>query len=101
MRDDGSLSSPPAVTRAPRRAIAAGTAALLVATIIVGADASSALADTAPPTSSIPATVSSDALPTPQIDGVVWDQQIVGDTVFVGGSFSTARPAGGQRGCTM
>ena len=40
-------------------------------------------------------TVSADALPTAQIgNGVVWDQAVVGNTVYVAGSFSTARPAG-------
>ncbi|HEY5822678.1 MAG TPA: PKD domain-containing protein [Propionibacteriaceae bacterium] len=38
--------------------------------------------------------VTADALPTAQIDGVVWDQEIVGDTVYAGGQFSYARPAG-------
>lgn len=45
--------------------------------------------------------VTADALPTAQIDGVVWDQQIVGDTVFVGGSFSQARPAGAAAGTSQ
>ena len=54
-------------------------------------------ADSAPPNPSDPAnptTVSSDALPTVQINGVVWAQVIVGNTVYAGGSFSSARPAG-------
>ena len=38
--------------------------------------------------------VTSDVLPTAQIDGVVWSQAIVGDTVYVGGNFGHARPAG-------
>ena len=37
-------------------------------------------------------------LPTVQINGVVWDQQIVGNTVYVGGEFTTARPAGAPAG---
>ncbi len=41
-----------------------------------------------------PETVSADALPTVQIDGVVWAQAVVGDTVYVGGNFTAARPAG-------
>ena len=42
--------------------------------------------------------MSSDPLPAPQIDGVVWDQAVIGDTVYVGGSFTTARPAGAAPG---
>ncbi len=45
-----------------------------------------------------PATVASDSLPAPQINGVVWDQEIVGNTVYVGGNFTTARPAGAAPG---
>ncbi|GAB3160518.1 hypothetical protein GCM10027059_08680 [Myceligenerans halotolerans] len=40
------------------------------------------------------APVSTDVLPTVQIDGVVWAQEVVGDVVYVGGDFSSARPAG-------
>ena len=40
------------------------------------------------------AMVTADALPTVQVDGVVWSQVIVGNTVYVGGSFANARPAG-------
>ncbi|MBA8792666.1 PKD repeat protein [Friedmanniella endophytica] len=42
--------------------------------------------------------VTADALPTVQIDGVVWDQAIVGNTVYAGGQFTTARPAGAAAG---
>jgi PKD repeat protein len=59
---------------------------------------STARADTAPPDVSLPTTVSSDPLPTVQIDGVVWSQVIVGNVVYVGGSFTTARPAGADPG---
>ncbi len=45
-----------------------------------------------------PQTVSSDPLPAPQINGVVWAQVIVGDTVYVGGEFTKARPAGAAAG---
>lgn len=45
-----------------------------------------------------PAGVTADALPTVQINGVVWTQVVVGNTVFVGGQFSTARPAGAAPG---
>ncbi|MCC6495671.1 MAG: PKD domain-containing protein [Propionibacteriaceae bacterium] len=45
-----------------------------------------------------PVTVSADALPTVQIDGVVWTQRVIGNTVYVGGKFTTARPAGSAPG---
>jgi hypothetical protein len=41
-----------------------------------------------------PGNVTADAMPTAQINGVVWTQVIVGNTVYVGGSFTQARPAG-------
>ncbi len=67
-------------------------AALLIA--VPGA----ASADTAPPDSSLPLTVSADVLPTPQIDGVVWSQVVTGDRVYVGGDFRNARPFGAAVG---
>ena len=45
-----------------------------------------------------PATVSADGLPTAQINGVAWAQVIIGNTVFVGGNFTEARPAGAAAG---
>ena len=40
-------------------------------------------------------TVTADPLPTVQIDsGIVWTKEVVGNTVFAGGSFTNARPAG-------
>ena len=55
--------------------------------------ATGASADTAP-VGGLPATVSADALSTEQINGVAWSQVTVGNTVYVTGSFSQARPAG-------
>lgn len=52
-----------------------------------------ARADTAP-AAGTPATVSADGLPTWQVNGVVWSQVVVGDTVYATGSFSKARPPG-------
>ncbi|MGB4758576.1 MAG: hypothetical protein WBP26_00810 [Candidatus Saccharimonadales bacterium] len=52
-----------------------------------------ASADTAPP-SGTPATVSADPLPTVQINGIVWAQVTVGNTVYATGRFTQARPAG-------
>jgi hypothetical protein len=59
--------------------------------------ASSTLADTVPPAGT-PATVSADALPTWQINGVVRSQVTIGNTVYATGSFSKARPAGAAPG---
>ncbi len=39
-----------------------------------------------------------DALPTVQIDGVVWSQAIAGNIVWAGGGFANARPAGAAAG---
>lgn len=39
-----------------------------------------------------------DVLPTVQINGVVWATEIVGNTVFAGGQFTSARPAGAAPG---
>jgi hypothetical protein len=52
-----------------------------------------AVADTAPPTGT-PATVSADALPTWQVNGVVWSQVVVNNIVYATGSFTRARPPG-------
>ena len=49
-----------------------------------------------------PATaVTADRLPTVQINGVVWSQEVVGNTVYAGGSFSQARPAGAAPGTSQ
>jgi hypothetical protein len=42
--------------------------------------------------------VTADALPTAQVDGVVYKQVIAGNTVFAGGNFASARPAGVAKG---
>ena len=45
-----------------------------------------------------PVTVSTDPLPTVQINGVVWAQIVVGNTVYATGQFTQARPAGAAPG---
>ena len=48
------------------------------------------------------ATVTSDALPTVQLDdGVVWTQVVNGNTDYVGGSFTNARPYGAAKGTNL
>ncbi|GAA4960665.1 LamG-like jellyroll fold domain-containing protein [Kineococcus glutinatus] len=46
----------------------------------------------------VPQTVTADVLPTVQVDGVVWAQVTVGNTVYVTGKFQNARPAGAAPG---
>jgi hypothetical protein len=57
-----------------------------------------AAADTAPVPPVTTPTVSADALPTVQINGVVWAQAIVGNRVYATGQFTSARPAGSPAG---
>jgi len=71
------------------------TAALVVAALAVPL---SATADSQPADATTPVTVSADSLPTAQINGVVWAQLIVGNTVYVGGEFTRSRPAGSASG---
>ncbi len=81
-----------------KQAVGFVTASIVAAGVLV-ATASSASAAPAPvlPLSATD-NISADALPTVQIDGVVWSQAVVGNTVFAGGRFNNARPAGAARG---
>jgi PKD repeat protein len=79
---------------------ALGTTATLVAGLLVGTVLLAPVAGAVPgpvltPT---PDMASADALPTAQVNGVVWQQAIVGTTVYAGGSFTSARPAGAAPG---
>ncbi len=47
------------------------------------------------------APVSADPLPTAQINGVAWTQVVSSSTVFVGGEFTNARPAGEAAGTSL
>ncbi len=90
------------------RTIAGLLALLLVAGVLGLAAPTAARADSAPIDPADPATpltVTADALPTVQIgkaadgrDGVAWAQVVVGNTVYVAGRFTTARPAGADPG---
>jgi len=84
----------------PRRLLSGLLAAALVPIgAVTLAPASPAAADPAPAgAAGTPSTVSADALPTAQINGIVWDQVVVGDIVYVVGKFSSARPAGSPAG---
>ena len=90
-----------APTRPPGRRL---TAALATIGLAVGLLVGTAEAGGAAPAPVIPTpagTVTADALPTVQVDGVVWSQVIVGNTVYAGGSFATARPAGAAPGTNL
>ncbi|NUU07309.1 PKD domain-containing protein [Leifsonia sp. C5G2] len=91
-------------TPRPRsRSLGILTAVITAVGLVFGglAIAQPAAADTQPPDPTNPAsppTVSADVLPTTQIDGVAWAQVVVGNTVYVAGKFTTARPAGAAAG---
>ncbi|MEZ5249825.1 MAG: hypothetical protein R2713_11610 [Ilumatobacteraceae bacterium] len=76
--------------------MALASTSLAAGTAVVLTHADSAPADPGDPAT--PLTVSADALPTVQIDGVAWSQAVVGTTVYVGGRFTNARPAGAAPG---
>lgn len=85
---------------AGRRVLVFGVSVAMMLAIAV-LPVPAATADTAPLDPANPATpptVSADALPTVQIDGVAWQQLVVGNTVYVVGNFTTARPAGSAPG---
>ncbi|MCL2091952.1 MAG: hypothetical protein FWH11_12280 [Micrococcales bacterium] len=78
-----------------------------VATVGLAAPASADSAPANPNDPATPVTVAMDALPTVQISGgtynnraggVVWAQAVAGNTVYAGGDFTRARPAGAARG---
>ena len=92
---DHPSASPRRSTKRLAILVVTSTIASLLGTTFLGIGAAGA--DTAPP-AGLPATVSADSLPTTQINGVAYDQVIVGNTVYVTGEFSKARPAGSPVG---
>ena len=83
-----------------RRTAALVTALATLAAFSVGT-APRAAADSAPadPTNPrTPPTVAIDRLPTAQHNGVAWSQLVLGNTVYVVGRFTAARPAGSAAG---
>ncbi|TFV53000.1 PKD domain-containing protein [Blastococcus sp. TF02A_35] len=89
------------VELSPRRLLAGLLGLLLFAGVLGGLAPTAARADSAPldpRNPATPTTVTADPLPTVQINGVAWSQVVVGNTVYVAGSFSTARPAGAAPG---
>lgn len=100
----GSLFGPAGMRHRIRALGRQTVATLLGASLVMSLGvlgAVSAAADTAPVDPNNPATpetVSADSLPTVQINGVAWRQLVVGNTVYVVGAFTTARPAGSAAG---
>lgn len=99
------MRTAPGLTRW-RRGLALGVAGLAVG-VGLAAPASADSRPTDPTDPATPTTVTNDALPTVQISGgtvnprpggVVWSQAVVGNTVYVGGDFTKARPAGSAAG---
>ncbi len=91
-----------------RKVLASATAVAVgsgfAAAVVVAAPAASA--DTTPPGPApvqqrSASNVTADVLPTVQIDGVVWSQATMGNTVYAGGSFANARPAGAAAGTNL
>jgi len=81
-----------------QRIVGAVASAGLVVASLLAVNMPAAQADSQPVEVSEPSTVSADPLPTVQIDGVAWSQVVVGNTVYVAGSFTTARPFGAAAG---
>ena len=84
----------------PELRIAGARALMRVAAVLTGVSVAAlglgvpaARAETSPAVGQ-PLTVSADGLPTWQINGVVWSQAVVGNTVYVAGNFTRARPPG-------
>src|SRR4051812_45090382 len=93
--DSGRPHSNPLRRRAAAVATALATVGALCGLVLA---AEPAAADTSPPNPGTPPTASADSLPTVQINGVVWAQVIVGNTVYATGQFTQARPAGAAAG---
>ena len=75
-----------------------GAVALLAVGLIAAPPAAADTVPVDPSNPATPVTLAADGLPTVQIDGVVWSQVTVGNTVYVAGSFQNARPAGSAPG---
>lgn len=74
---------------------------VLISSLLVVTPAAAADAQTEAAAQTAAETVSADPLPTVQIDGVVWSQAVAGNTVYVGGEFTNARPAGSAAGTNL
>ncbi|WP_115790096.1 PKD domain-containing protein [Arthrobacter silvisoli] len=87
-----------------KRTIRRLIASLGLAALFGGILAAPALADSAPVNPGdpkTPVTVTADSLPTAQHDGVAWQAVTLGNTVYVAGKFSNARPYGAAPGTQL
>ena len=82
-----------------RSLVSVGATVTLAAAMLVTAVAPTAAAPA--PVVQPANAVTADRLPTVQVDGVVWSQAVVGNTVYAGGSFGNARPAGAAPGTNL
>ncbi|WP_432541216.1 hypothetical protein [Kineococcus sp. SYSU DK002] len=73
-------------------------AALAALVVLVGLPGATTVTAVAADPPDVPETVTADALPTVQVNGVVWAQTTVGNTVYATGKFTAARPAGAAAG---
>ncbi|MFJ6076886.1 PKD domain-containing protein [Pseudarthrobacter sp. NPDC092419] len=71
---------------------------LLLSSVLLGTPGYADSAPIDPSDPKTPVTVTADSLPTAQHDGVAWQAAIIGNTVYVAGKFSTARPYGSAPG---
>jgi PKD repeat protein len=82
--------------------IMAAAALVAAALVVVTVEPAAAAPGPAPIEQRNAQTVTADPLPTVQIDsGIVWTQAVAGTTVYAGGSFSNARPAGASPGQSL
>jgi PKD repeat protein len=81
-----------------RLATIAAAAAVAFASLVAVTPAAADTLPANPSSPSSPKTVAADALPTAQHNGVAWGQAVVGNTVYVVGKFTQARPAGAAPG---
>ena len=81
---------------APKRVLSLFVASLLTTGAVALALPGTAQADSQPLAGTV-STVTADALPTVQINGVAWAQVVVGNTVYVGGDVHHGPPRGRGR----
>jgi hypothetical protein len=89
------------VNRVLSGVVAWSVASLGVATVSLAVGAATAEAAVSPVAERSSSAVTANPLPTVQIDGVAWSQTVVGNTVYAGGQFGNARPAGAAIGTSQ